>query len=158
MKARLIKNESGKHMILYSDGSISYCTEDNLYDFLRNFKHSGRFYGSDGTWKTPLTPDMMIYPGETCAVISDDLNLLIMDFSPFDQFLSEKLNKRNYISAAEYGAKHNRSAEIIKLYCRDGRIPGAKQVGSTWVVPEDAEYPIAPHRRRDDLSIINKKK
>jgi len=152
MKARLIKNDSGKFQILYSDGTLANCTNERLYNFLCNFKNSDKFYGQDGTWKSDVLPDMAIYPGTTCAIISDDHNLLIMDFTPFSDLMNARaFDNMNLISAAEYGALHNRSAEIIKVFCRDGRLPGAKRIGGVWLIPADAAYPIAPDDRREYL-------
>ena len=152
MKARLIENDSGKLQFLYSDGTIANSTNEKLLSFLSDFKNCDSFYGQDGKWKTEVLPDMTMYPGTTRALISDDYNLMIMDFSPFSSLLDMKaFQNMNYISAMEYGALHNRSAEVIKVYCRDGRIPGAKLIGKSWAIPADAAYPIAPDDRREYL-------
>lgn len=158
MKARLIKDESGKFRILCPDGSISDCNNDKIFNFLSDFKNCDEFYGEEGAWKSEVTPEMALYPGNTYALITDDYNLIILDFAPFSQLLKDSFNRENYISAADYGKKHNRSAEIVKVFCREGRIPGAKLIGTTWIIPANAAYPVSPQNRRDDLSELHKNK
>lgn len=46
-----------------------------------------------------------------------------------------------YMSVAEYAILHNRSKEMIRSYCRTGRIPGAVLVGISYIIPVGAVYP-----------------
>ena len=39
-----------------------------------------------------------------------------------------------------------RSPQILRRWCRDGRIPVAILVGREWLVPADAEYRAAQHQ------------
>lgn len=158
MKARLIKDESGKFMILCPDGSISNCNKDKIFNFLADFKNCDEFYGEEGTWLSDMIPEMSMYPGTTFAFITDDYNLFIFDFAPFSKLLKDSFYRENYISAAEYGKRHNRSAEVIKVFCREGRIPGAKLIGTAWIIPADAAYPVSPRNRRPDLVEMHKRK
>ena len=45
------------------------------------------------------------------------------------------------ITAKEYAKKNGRSVEQIKVYCRNGRIPGAYKHERDWVIPSSAPYP-----------------
>ena len=45
------------------------------------------------------------------------------------------------ISASDYASKHNLSAERVRQLCKAGRIPGARKIGSQWVIPSDAPIP-----------------
>lgn len=37
------------------------------------------------------------------------------------------------------------SPQILRRWCRDGRIHGAVRIGREWRVPDDAEYRAATH-------------
>ena len=45
------------------------------------------------------------------------------------------------ITAKEYARRNGRSVEQIKVYCRNGRIPGAYKHERDWVIPSSAPYP-----------------
>lgn len=47
----------------------------------------------------------------------------------------------NYISAAQAAEKWNISKRRVTVLCKEGRINDAQMVGSTWIIPEDAEKP-----------------
>lgn len=47
----------------------------------------------------------------------------------------------NYISTKEASLKWGICRRRIQVLCSSGRIPGAVQVGSTWIIPETAEKP-----------------
>jgi len=47
----------------------------------------------------------------------------------------------------------NRSQELIKVFCRRGRILGAKKLNGQygrWIIPENAPYPVPLSRRHKD--------
>lgn len=45
------------------------------------------------------------------------------------------------ITLDEYAELVGRGRNIVGRMCRNGRIPGARQQGSRWLIPEDAPYP-----------------
>lgn len=47
----------------------------------------------------------------------------------------------DYISTIDAGAKWNLSHRRVAILCSEGRIPGVKKVGNTWLIPADAEKP-----------------
>lgn len=47
----------------------------------------------------------------------------------------------DYISTIDTGKKWNLSTRRVALLCAEGRIPGVKKVGYTWLIPADAEKP-----------------
>ena len=148
MKARLIKDTNNKSVILCEDGTIAACTDELLYEFLVDFGKNISFVeGKEGRWDLEY-PDMALYPGTTLASILDNKQLVISDFKPFLRFISKDAMYDNYVSSAEYAKLHNVSYEIIKVFCRDGRIPGAKKIARNWVIPKNAPYPVEPRRRR----------
>ena len=155
MLARLIENH-GQFHILYADGTLAKANQRNARSFLYDHKNAAGFSGKDGKWKS-MAMDMALYEGKTCAYISDEGILVIMDFEPFGQLLNVPAEP-DYISTKEFAARHNRSSDMIKILCREGRIPGAKKVGNSWLIPGNAEYPIAPEDMREDISELHKKK
>lgn len=50
-----------------------------------------------------------------------------------------------YISAKEYSVKFGKSYKLVRNKCGEGRIKGARFIGSgnrgIWMIPENAEYP-----------------
>ena len=54
----------------------------------------------------------------------------------------------NYISVADAAKKWGVSERSVRNYCADGRAIGARLVGKTWMIPEDAEKP--PRKMRSD--------
>ena len=47
----------------------------------------------------------------------------------------------DYISTIEAGEKWNLSHRRVATLCSEGRIPGVKKVGNTWLIPADADKP-----------------
>lgn len=148
MKARLIRNADQRLVLLCGDGTIMTANDLALYELLTDFRRNDRFVnGTKGRWDTAY-PDISVYPGETVAFIADNDSLVVYDFKPFMSLLNAKLEMRGYISSAEFAERHDKSMEIIKVYCRTGRIPGAVKVGRAWLIPENAEYPVAPEQQK----------
>ncbi|MDY5122860.1 MAG: response regulator [Treponema sp.] len=49
--------------------------------------------------------------------------------------------EREFISIKEVAEKWNISLRQVQMYCKDNRIPGAKKIGNSWVVPAAAQRP-----------------
>ena len=47
----------------------------------------------------------------------------------------------DYISTIEAGKKWNLSNRRVAILCSEGRIPGVKKIGNTWLIPADSEKP-----------------
>ena len=151
MKARLILNKNQRLMLLCEDGTIEKVTDNLLFNFLTRFNREDAFFsnGSQGFWKTEYCPDMTMYPGETVAFIADNKTLIIQDFKPFMPLVEYVEDFKEYISVPEFAARNDKSVEMVKVYCREGRIPGAKKVARNWLIPSDAEYPVEKSRQRE---------
>ena len=149
MKARLIRDGFGEVKLLCADGSICNPDLTVLRSLLFDFRNAS-FSGNEGSWST-LALDMSLVPGETLAYITDDAYLVVIDPSAFGLLASvDESPLGNYISLAEYATKQNISAEMIKVYCRQGRILGAKKLPGQygrWLIPENAPYPVSDSRR-----------
>ena len=48
----------------------------------------------------------------------------------------------DYLSIKQLSEKWGISKRRIQTLCSTGRIPGAKKVGSSWIIPDDAEKPV----------------
>lgn len=143
MKARLIRKGS-KYSLLCQDGSIARADNLLLYQLLTNFSRTDDYFsGKEGRWDDKYG-DMSLVPGMTYALLTDDKNLVISDFAPFETLLNAKLFSDSYVSASEFAKRNGKSAEIVKVYCRQGRIVGAKKVGRSWMIPAHAGYPVDP--------------
>ena len=157
MKARIIKNKNGESQILCYNGTIAKFSQNLFAKLLTNFKsefYIDRLTGKLGQWNTTVL-DMTDYPGKTQAYISDNYQMVLVDpelliatvssTTPYEYVNEEE---DNLISLSEYAKKHNRSEAMIKVYCREGRISGARKASSQWLIPENAPYPIPPHKRK----------
>ncbi len=47
----------------------------------------------------------------------------------------------DYVSVEEMAALWGLSPRTVRNYCKEGRIPGARQLGHAWMLPEDAARP-----------------
>lgn len=47
----------------------------------------------------------------------------------------------DYMTLKEASEKWNISPRMINYYCSAGRIPGAKKMGTVWLIPKNAEKP-----------------
>ena len=148
MKARLLKDKTGNIKLLCANGSISEPTITVLANFLINFKGAKDLNGHEGDWSASYG-DMAVYPGETLAYVTDDLNLVINNFSVFEPLIEKSYKVNHYITLGEYAEKVDKSREIIKVLCRSGRIVGAQKMAGRWMIPKDAPYPVSPERQRE---------
>lgn len=150
MKARMILDEKQRLMLLCADGTIAKVDDTILYNFLTRFDRKDDYFsgGDRGVWLTESCPEMAAYPGQTIAVIADNHSLIVNDFAPFLPLLKYEGNSQKYITTTEFAKRHNKSVEIVKVFCRSNRIPGAKKVGRAWLIPEDAQYPVDEASRR----------
>ena len=58
-----------------------------------------------------------------------------------------------YLSAKETSIKWNITVRRVLQYLKSGRIDGAYLMGSTWAVPENAEKPTDPRRKRKNEAL-----
>lgn len=148
MQARIIETKAKERVLLCSDGSIAELTRPVLTQLFTKFKTVNNLYGKSGRWDQESS-DMSVYPGKTLAYVTDDYQLLVKDGDVFASLMAENSDRYvEYLSTIDYAKKHDRSHELIKVFCREGKIMGAKKVGNTWLVPADAPYPINPANRK----------
>ena len=148
MKARLIRAADNTLQLLYANGSIEQAGPADLLNFLSNFKNAYRFGSQETKWSDQCL-EMAYYPGETLGYVTDTEDLVLLTFEPFIDLLEPNHKIKKYLTVPEYAKKHGKSREIIKVYCRDGRILGATKKGNTWMIPEDAPYPVPLESQRE---------
>ena len=56
-----------------------------------------------------------------------------------------------YITSKEAAEKWNTSEQMIRRYCREGRIPDAVQRGKTWYVPDNFKR---PEKRETEIKVV----
>lgn len=143
MKARLVKNDNKDLFLLCNDGTYLIPSKSDLGDLLFRFKNIDSLSGDAGNWSQEY-PEMAAFPGQTLAFVTDTHQLVIDDFSPFHTIIEAESDPKwlgNLLSVQEYAQKHNKSVEQIKVFCRKGRIAGAKKIGRDWVIHADTPYP-----------------
>jgi hypothetical protein len=148
MKARLIND--GILKILCANGTIlENPNKEQLYFFLSNFKRISEIKGPENIRWDIEYPDMNMKKGETLAYITDSLQVVIEDFSPFLIITEnrEPLKLENMLTVPQYALKVGRSIEAVKVHLRNGRIPGAMKFGRDYAIPE-ASIALYPQDRR----------
>lgn len=146
LKARLIKDENNTIVLLLASGVlIKSPSVSELGLILFNFKSLEDFglEKSSETWKNEY-PAITAVPGQNLAYVTDSLQLVVEDITPFLAVFEQvkaTVPIESVLTANEYAEKHNKSVEQIKVFCRNGRIWGATKIGRDWVIPEDAPYP-----------------
>lgn len=59
-----------------------------------------------------------------------------------------------YVSVAKTAEKWEISERSVRNYCARGRIAGAKLIGKTWYIPEDAQKPERINRKQNNPSLL----
>ena len=59
-----------------------------------------------------------------------------------------------YVSVEKIAEKWEISERSVRNYCAQGRIAGAKLIGKTWYIPEDAAKPERVNKRKADASLL----
>lgn len=107
-----------------------------IKDFLRHYSEKSYYE----TLKTTSAPEMPeIAELELIACVDDNYSLTIINPELMQIVLAT--DHFPYITTDEFAEKHNRKKRIVLRLCSDGRIEGAIQVNSVWLIPEDAPYP-----------------
>ena len=60
----------------------------------------------------------------------------------------------DYISVAKMAEKWGISERSVRNYCAQGRIAGAKLIGKTWYIPEDAAKPDRVNKKKAGASLL----
>ena len=60
----------------------------------------------------------------------------------------------DYVSVAKMSEKWGISERSVRNYCAQGRIAGAKLIGKTWYIPENAAKPERVNKKKADASLL----
>ena len=137
MKARLLYNQETMQL-LSCNGKIKTVSDDEARSFLLNFD-SPEYYAGDSKWDYEnLTIES--YRGTTIAFVDESLVLHIEDADQFRKLLT--YTEPDYLTVPEYAALHGKQTAIIRRFCIQGRLEGAIQKGSKWLIPSVCPYPV----------------
>lgn len=136
MKARLVYWEEA-YQLLVNNGNIYSFSHDEAKRFILRYDDE-TYYAGSGKWDHERLT-MESYRGETVARVEDDGILSIVNASHFRKLMSQDVLQ--YISVAEYAAKHGKQPVIVRRLCQMGRLQGAVLKGKVWLIPEDSPYP-----------------
>lgn len=150
MIVRLVYESVGSYKLLCQDGTIQDISDDDVILTVLSLQEYCNATGKDGRWDT-FASDMGKYPAQEIAYLTTWQQTCISATDWVKNLYIEaraKLNK--YVSVVEYAKLHNKSAERVKVLCREGRIAGAFKNGKVWFVPSDASYPMDARRKSDE--------
>ena len=136
MRGRLLLNQ-GMMQLLLCTGKIITVSDAEARNFLLNFDDSA-YYSGSSTWDYENL-SMESYRGTTIAFVDENGHLQIEDAEQFRKLLMRK--EINYLTVPEFAARHGKQPAIIRRFCSQGRLTGAFQKGSTWLIPEECPYP-----------------
>ena len=104
--------------------------------FLKHY-YDEDYYIEEESCSIEQTDSVQCY--ELMAFVNEKMQLCICNPELMQIVLFS--NVLPYITTDEFAKKHNRKKAIVLRLCREGRIEGAVQANSVWLIPEDAPYP-----------------
>ncbi len=143
MKARLIQVDDTMQILLCT-GRILTVDAKGALAFLSTFDDP-QHYSDLSKWDETIIR-MEDYGGQTIAVVSD-AGVLSVENAALFRFVLET-GRAKLLTIQEYASLHNKAETLVRRFCREGRLPGAEQKGTIWLIPEDAPYP--PDERTRD--------
>ena len=160
MKAKLIRMEgksANMYELLCMDGTKKLLKPRELADFFCRFRDDEYLSGGkDGSWMESAL-DMSETGGDMVAYVTSSAgrqNLVVVDPGPFASLFEQDTDDDSkMIPISEYAKMYGVTPEIIKVYCREGRITGAYKAGRQWLVPKGAVYPTNLRMRAPNRTI-----
>lgn len=132
MKACLLSRTGAYHLVLAA-GRSRTMSPDEARKFLLTFD------AADHYAETSAQAEATAPKGEVVAQIEDDGRLTVFSSKLFNTLFLPDDTK--YLTTKEYAEKFGKTRSLVLRHCREQRIPGAIQKGSTWLIPEEAPYP-----------------
>lgn len=136
MKARLLQ-KNGKIELLLCTGIVKNTSQAEAKEFILHFDDP-EIYSGPGDWDYDGI-SMEDYSGDTIVSIDDNGSMTVIDGETFRNILSYE--PANLLTVPEYAALHGKKTAIVRRFCLDGRIEGAIQKGTRWLIPADSPYP-----------------
>ena len=127
MKKYLYKRDD-QYLLYNGVDKGKFLNKYNTKKFLLNYDLESRY-------ENIFTDTLSVDNGELVA-IADEQGLHIVNASIYREIFSF-----DYLTSDEFAAKHNRKQSIVLRLCRTGRLEGAIQKKSMWLIPEDTPYP-----------------
>lgn len=136
MKAQLVFSQDSLYLLLCS-GKNEKISEEVAKEFLLSYDDSKYYSGPAELNFNDFI--MEPYQGTTIAIVDDNDILHVFNSKQFRHIFTGKELK--LLTVPEYAALHGKKNSIIRRLCLEGRIKGAIQKGSRWLIPEDSPYP-----------------
>lgn len=136
MKARLIQYYDAFQVLLCT-GKIVSMDIKGAHSFLLSYDNPSHYSGP-GKWEDSIV-SMAGYEGQTIATVNDNGILQIHNADLFRQIMEQ--GKPELVTVQDYADRHQRDVTRVRKLCREGRILGAMQLGTVWLIPENAPYP-----------------
>lgn len=141
MRAGLFQGEKTIELLCADGTIISEPTDSNLMYMLTRFKDIEKLTSnSERRWDKEYS-EMEDYAGELLAFVNEADELIIWDFKPFKHLLINQ-NEEKLLSVSDYAAKVGKSQAIVRRYCANGKLPGAKKItllnnkDGVWMIPD----------------------
>lgn len=142
MKARLIQIDEVMQILLCT-GRILNVDARGALAFLKTYNDPSHYEGTS-KWNNEIVT-MDKYDGLTIATVTDQ-GILVVENADLFRFILETGIPR-LLTANEYAARYKRDETRVRRLCREGRLAGAVQKGTVWIIPEDAPFPEDERRR-----------
>ncbi len=136
MKARLIEY-NGTLQLLLCTGIVRTLDLPAAKEFIFHYDNP-HYYAGPGVWDYEGI-SMENYNGETIAFVGDTGILHIVNPKQFRNILLFEPAK--LLTVPEFAQLHGKKPSIVRRYCLEGRIKGAIQKGTRWLIPADCPYP-----------------
>lgn len=139
MIAKLLKHR-GIYFLYMDEETIVPMRIDDVKEFLSYYTDDKYYYDLIERYSIPALKRRFSSEPDLLAIVDDEYKLVIHS----SELLKAIMGTSNYckfISTEKYAAKHGKGKAIVLRMCREGRIEGAVQVNSIWIIPEDAPYP-----------------
>lgn len=134
MIAQLIKYHDEYYLSLEA-GALKALSKQEARLFLKNYASESFYNFSEATSSVSINIDESV----VMAAVEDNGELRICSPDLLNDVFSN--DSFPYLTTGEFAEKHNKKLSIVLRLCRDGRLEGALQVNSVWLIPEDTPYP-----------------
>lgn len=128
---------NGEYHFFSCDSTHRKMSALEMQQFLKTFdeqRHYGVLKKEEISYGV-LTPST----GELVAQVTSEKELLVL--SPTFFLSVFQLDAPVFLTVEEYAEKVGKSVNMVGKLCRAGRLVGAYQQGSRWLIPENTPYP-----------------
>lgn len=137
MKA-IIESNNNEYRLLLCNGKIETMSAYDIVEFLKTYSDESHYAFDE--YSTDISEELNNFSENVIISITDNNQITFHSLDFFSTYVLP--NKTEYIEAEEYAAIHQRHTEVIRRYCRNGKIEGAYKEENTWFIPKNAKCPV----------------